>query len=387
MAAYCRVSSSSDNQIHSFATQIRYYSEYAKKHHEYQIVDIYADEGMSGTEMKKRDEFNRLLRDCRNGKIDRIIVKSISRMSRNTEELLVTLRMLKDIGVTVYFEEQGIDTDKLNMEMIVTFPGMAAQQESEAISGNMRWSYKKRMESGDFNCTCPAYGYSLDNGEMVINETEATVIRNIFDMYLKGMGIQSIANKFTWTKNGTKKIVWRCINRLDYGKKYCHNSPSVEESALQSAIMNAIMDTAMKNKDIMKILKLHIGMVLNKNDTIDNSLDIQMRIAEIDAEFTEMLKAVSAETAENFDENRVKELMDEKSELQQRLCEIALEKEKHETMQSRLDDMYLILDGLKNHPINYDDSIVRQLLECVVVESKNKIKVVFKDGYEVEQEM
>lgn len=119
LAAYCRVSSSSDDQIHSFATQIRYYSEYAKKHPEYQLVDIYADEGMSGTEMKKRDEFNRLLRDCRNGKIDRIIVKSISRMSRNTEELLVTLRMLKDIGVTVYFEEQGIDTDKLNMEMIV----------------------------------------------------------------------------------------------------------------------------------------------------------------------------------------------------------------------------------------------------------------------------
>lgn len=200
LAAYCRVSSSSDDQIHSFATQIRYYSEYAKKHPEYQLVDIYADEGMSGTEMKKRDEFNRLLRDCRNGKIDRIIVKSISRMSRNTEELLVTLRMLKDIGVTVYFEEQGIDTDKLNMEMIVTFPGMAAQQESEAISGNMRWSYKKRMESGDFNCTCPAYGYSLDNGEMVINETEATVIRNIFDMYLKGMGIQSIANKLNEEK-------------------------------------------------------------------------------------------------------------------------------------------------------------------------------------------
>ncbi|MGN1127117.1 MAG: zinc ribbon domain-containing protein, partial [Ruminococcus sp.] len=96
----------------------------------------------------------------------------------------------------------------------------------------------------------------------------------------------------TWAKNGTKKIVWRCINRLDYGKKYCHNSPSVEESVLQSAVMNAIMDTAMKKQDIMKILKLHIGMVLNKNDTIDNSLDIQMRIAEIDAEFTAMLKAV-----------------------------------------------------------------------------------------------
>lgn len=135
----------------------------------------------------------------------------------------------------------------------------------------------------------------------------------------------------------------------------------------------------------MKILKLHIGMVINKNDAIDNSLDIQMRIAEIDTEFTEMLKAVSAETAEDFDENRVKELMEEKSELQQRLSELALEKEKHKSIQSRLDDMYLILDGFKNHPINYDDSIVRQLLQCVVVESKNKIKVVFKDGYEIEQ--
>lgn len=141
----------------------------------------------------------------------------------------------------------------------------------------------------------------------------------------------------------------------------------------------------MKKQDIMKILKLHIGMVLNKSDTIDNSLDIKMRIAEIDAEFTAMLKAVSAETAEDFDENRVKGLMEEKSEQQQRLSELASEKEKHESIQSRLDYMYLILDGLKNHPINYDDSIVRQLLECVVVESKNKIKVVFKDGYEVEQ--
>ncbi len=143
----------------------------------------------------------------------------------------------------------------------------------------------------------------------------------------------------------------------------------------------------MKKQDIMKILKLHIGMVLNKSDTIDNSLDIKMRIAEIDAEFTAMLKAVSAETAEDFDENRVKGLMEEKSEQQQRLSELASEKEKHESIQSRLDYMYLILDGLKNHPINYDDSIVRHLLECVVVESKNKIKVVFKDGYEIEQEM
>ena len=103
------------------------------------------------------------------------------------------IRMFKDIGVSVYFEEQGIDTEKLNMEMIVTFPGMAAQQESVNISGNLRWSYQKRMQSGNFNCTCPAYGFDLKDGELVINETEAAVIRRIFDLYLQGYGTPAIS--------------------------------------------------------------------------------------------------------------------------------------------------------------------------------------------------
>ncbi len=118
----------------------------------------------------------------------------VSRFARNTQELLVCIRMLKEIGVSIYFEEQSIDTDKLNMEMIVTFPGMAAQQESVSISGNMRWSYKKRMESGDFNCCTPAYGYIMKNGQMTVNEAEASVVRRIFNLYLQGTGKQNIAN-------------------------------------------------------------------------------------------------------------------------------------------------------------------------------------------------
>lgn len=193
LAAYCRVSSDSEDQLHSFAAQIRYYSEYTKKHPEYRLVDIYADEGLSGTDMKKRDEQNRMIRDCKKGKIDRIIVKSVSRFVRNTEELLVTLRLLKEIGVGVYFEEQGIDTDKLNMEMIVTFPGMAAQQESVSISGNMRWSYQKRMQSGEFNCCYPAYGFQMCDGQLVPKENEMEVVRRIFELYLQGIGTQNIA--------------------------------------------------------------------------------------------------------------------------------------------------------------------------------------------------
>ncbi|MEE1002514.1 MAG: recombinase family protein [Acutalibacteraceae bacterium] len=194
LAAYCRVSSDSADQLHSFAAQIRYYKDYERKHPEYKLVDIYVDEGLTGTSMEKRDELNRLICDCKKGKIDRIIVKSVSRFARNTQELLVCIRLLKELGVSVYFEEQGIDTDKLNMEMIVTFPGMAAQQESESISGNMRWSYKKRMESGEFNCCSPAYGYILKDGQLMINEPQAAVIRLIFDLYLSGVGKQSIAN-------------------------------------------------------------------------------------------------------------------------------------------------------------------------------------------------
>ncbi len=144
--------------------------------------------------MDKRNEFHRLIRDCKKGLIDRIIVKSVSRFARNTEELLAVLRMLSELGVSVYFEEQGIDTAIMNSEMIVTFPGMAAQQESVTISGNIRWSYKKRMESGEFNCQYPAYGFNLVDGQLEINETEMVIVRRIFKMYLQGYGKQTIAN-------------------------------------------------------------------------------------------------------------------------------------------------------------------------------------------------
>lgn len=194
LAAYCRVSRDSLDQLHSFAAQIRYYKDYEKKHPQYKLVDIYADEGITGTEIEKRDDFNRLIRDCQKSEIDRIIVKSVSRFARNTQELLATIRLLKEIGVSVYFEEQGLDTEKMNMEMIVTFPAMAAQQESEMISQNLRWSYKKRMESGEFNCCYPAYGFNLVNGNLEINETEAVIIKKIFTLYLQGMGMQRIAN-------------------------------------------------------------------------------------------------------------------------------------------------------------------------------------------------
>ena len=194
LAAYCRVSSKSTDQLHSFAAQIRYYKDYERKNPQYKLVDVYADEGLSGTDMKKRDEQNRLIRDCKLGKIDRVITKSVSRFARNTQELLVALRTLKELGVSIYFEEQGIDSDKMNMEMLGAFPGMAAQQESVNISDHLQRSYQMRMESGEFDCCAPAYGYDLVDGRLVIKEDEAAVIRPIFELYLQGVGKQNIAN-------------------------------------------------------------------------------------------------------------------------------------------------------------------------------------------------
>lgn len=194
LAPYCRVSYDSEDQLHSFVAQIRHYKDYELNHPECKIVDIYADEGITGTSVDKRREMQRLIRDCKKGLIDRVITKSVSRFARNTGELLEIIRLFKELGVSVYFEKEGIDSDNLNSEMILTFPGMAAQQESISISENLRWSYKKRMEAGTFNCCTPPYGYDMKDKKLVINEAEAKVIRKIFEMYLNGLGIIAIAN-------------------------------------------------------------------------------------------------------------------------------------------------------------------------------------------------
>lgn len=144
--------------------------------------------------------------------------------------------------------------------------------------------------------------------------------------------------------------------------------------------MAAIMETANQNAEVLRTLKLHIGMGLEGEKSENNSIDLQVRIAEIDAEFRKMLDRVSTDTIEAFDEETVARLMNEKSRLQQQLNSIADAAQRRENAKSRLDDIYTILDGIKNRPMEYDDRIVRQLLECVVVDSKEQITVIFKGG-------
>lgn len=198
VAAYCRVSSDSDDQLHSYAAQIKAYTEKISKHDGWELVDVYADEGLTGTQMDKREDFNRLLADCRKGRIDRVLVKSISRFARNTRDCLSSLRELSRMGVTVYFEKENIDTGTLTTELMVSVSGSLAQQESISISQNLRMCWQRMMEAGNFITTNPPLGYELTDGcRLKIKEDEAAVVRWMFDSYLKGMSTRQIAKELT----------------------------------------------------------------------------------------------------------------------------------------------------------------------------------------------
>ena len=144
------MSTDSADQFNSYHSQIAYYTQLINENPDWELYDIYADAGITGTSIDKRDEFKRMIVDCREGRIKRVLVKSVSRFARNTTELLETTRELKDLGVVVVFEEQGFDTSQVLGEMQLTMYAMAAQEESFSISNNMRWSYQKRMQNGSF---------------------------------------------------------------------------------------------------------------------------------------------------------------------------------------------------------------------------------------------
>lgn len=195
VAAYCRVSSSSDDQLNSYAAQVTYYTHKFENSDTEILADLYADEGITGTCDTKRMEFQRMITDCRRGRIDRIYTKSISRFARNTRDCLKYMRELKSLGITIFFEKENIDTAKVTDEMMITIMGGLAQEESVSISQNVRWSIKKRMENGTFiSSSCP-YGYDSQHGKMVINEAQAAIVRRIFEEFLRGYGCTAIANR------------------------------------------------------------------------------------------------------------------------------------------------------------------------------------------------
>lgn len=195
LAAYCRVSTEQEEQENSFRNQVDYYTRFVQTHPEYELVDIYADEGISGTNTKKREHFKRMIADCEAHKIDMVITKSISRFARNTQDCLENYRKLKNLGITVVFEKENISSADTTGELLLTILSSLAQDESRNISENTKWGIRSKFQKGIPHInTCKFMGFDkADDGRLVVNEEEAKLVRRIYREFLEGFTCSAIA--------------------------------------------------------------------------------------------------------------------------------------------------------------------------------------------------
>lgn len=213
VAPYCRVSTDSEEQAKSYKNQLQYYTNLVNEKKEWSLVGIYADEAISGTRDDKRDDFLRMIQDCKNGLIDMIITKSISRFARNTVDTLRYVRMLKEIGVAVFFEDENINTLTMDGELLLTVLSSVAQQEVENTSSNVKKGLKMKMKRGElvgYN-GCLGYDYDPTDKSLTVNENEAKIVKYIFKRYLEGAGAYIIAKELTDLQYKTKRgsTIWQ----------------------------------------------------------------------------------------------------------------------------------------------------------------------------------
>ncbi len=510
VAAYCRVSTDQEEQESSYEAQIGYYTEKINSNSEWQMAGIFADEGITGTQTKKRPEFLKMIRLCRQGKIDMILTKSLSRFARNTVDSLKYIRDLKALGIAVIFEKENINTLETDTEMMLTIMSCFAQAESESISKNVSWGIRQSFKNGNVPMQyARLLGYRKgDDDKPEIVPEEAEIVKEIYRLYLEGMSLnmivdrlnekglktkgsnapyrkeviqriltnekytgdallqktyvtdcitkktrknngelpmylvknhhepiisrsdfnrvqeemarrsakRSIADKLTkteqgkysakyalsellicgecgshyrrvtWTAKGFKEIKWRCINRIQYGKKKCHSSPTVDEQLLHKAIVSAINEFCEVKDDVAKALRESITEVLDPN--LNGSVQAtQQRIDELTHNIDELIKlATVPETAATAMAD-IEKFSEEMKTLREF---IENEKAKQMTAQRGSAELDAILERLENEDFTmteYDDVAVRQLIEKITVESKDTITVTFKGGFEVRKEL
>lgn len=511
VAAYCRVSTDSDEQLTSYKTQKKVYTEMIAQKPEWCLAGIYADEGISGTRADKRDEFQKMIKACLGGKIDYIITKSVSRFARNTVECLEYVRMLKSRGIGVLFEEQNIDTLKSDSELYLVIYAGFAQSESESMSKNITWSFRKNFEEGKVTFI---YGKILgyrkgDNGEPEIDEEEAVIVEKIFDFYLSGMTLRGVAEainaefpvipkkerlssssilsilsnekycgdailqktitvdcisktrrkntgeapmyyvqnnhpaiisreKFnkvqeelirrknktpqsaktaitstgkyskyaltevlvcgecgsrfrrcTWARNGKRKVVWRCTNRLDFGPKYCKNSPTVDEDKLKNAVVRAI--NKFNENDSTTYLMLMKATIADAIGLAGNSEEIDILERKIDALNKVMMDIINKSVAEGSSvedhEDEFKDIHDQIEMLEHRIGAL---REATNTKEEREEKEKLLQKTIEDraaHSQEYDDTIVRQMIECIKIYHDGRIEVIFGGGISIVEEL
>lgn len=510
VAAYCRVSTEEEEQQSSYEIQCSYYTEKILSHPEWELVDIFADEGITGTSTKKRDDFNRMIRMCRKGKIDLILTKSVPRFARNTLDTLNYTRMLKAMGIGISFERENINTLEMDNEMLITFFAAFAQAESESTSKNVAWGKRKAIRQGKVTyhyktfygyrkgpnglperveeqskvyigmCAQFLSGYSLRNieddlkarnipymdgkewniktirsllmsekycGDVLLQKTfiedciskkvvkntgqldqvlvenchPATISRDMHNAILAefarrnagksptkqaSTGQSCYSSKYAlserlvcgecgtmyrrciWKRNGTEKIVWRCVNRLDYGTRFCHDSPSIEEGALQSAILAALNSIMSSKQTLIDHIADAMETELVQHPNSQQSLGgINDRIEELEKEFSILFDETSecdcpVETADKF------------LTITQELAELKKQRKVMERQQAQERKSYdqvkvaqELMMEMNPSITQWDEISIRQLVHTVKVISAELIEVYLNDGKVIRQSL
>ena len=510
VAAYCRVSTNSEEQLNSYENQKAYYTEKIMTNPDWTMVDVFADEGKTGTSACKRKDFLRMIRQCRQGKIDMILAKSVSRFARNTVDTLNYTRELRSLGIPVIFEEQNINSIHPESEFLITIHGAFAQSESEDTSSRVRWGIQQSMRTGKANIQFKTLlGYKKgSDGEMVIVPEQAETVKLIYEMYLSGKTLRSIkeslearglrnaagttewttsnlrtilsdekycgdvlrqktfirdciskqvikntgqrpkyliqnhhdaiipreqfdavqfemarrrvqtdrsrksvptgAGKYSgkyalsgllfcgecgtayrrvvWTQHGEKRAVWRCTSRLDYGKKYCKDSPTLDEEPLQQAVLVAInasmSDHGVLTAQLTDAMEQELAPIPGESMSLG---DIDRTIAELGKQFDHLLlEASSAGDAEEYAE-RFRAISTAMEELKRRKANIKNIRQEQEQVTRRVQAVASVLDGLSAELTQWDDNVVYQMLEKVTVLSREMIRVTLRNGMEIEQ--
>lgn len=510
VAAYCRVSTEQEEQQNSYQVQIAYYTDLINRKKEWTLVGIFADEGISGTQTKKRTEFNRMIRMCKNKKIDLVITKSISRFARNTVDCLEYVRQLKDLGIGVIFEKENINTLTMTSEFMIALYGSFAQAESESISKNVSWGKEKAFREGKVTFQYKnLLGYKKgDDGKPEIVLEEAEIVRLIYKLFLDGYSMRNIKNhlenkgiltaqgkkiwneslissilknekyvgdalmqktytldcithkivknkgerpmflvtdhhdpivdrdtfnrvqqelarrsskrkisdkttteqgkysskyalsellicghcgtpyrRTTWAARGKKQIVWRCISRLEHGKKYCPDSPTIKEDSLHKAIIHAINNYYSCRNDIARILKANIGTVLECQGQ-EEIISIENRLKEIDQARNDLVMLIaSGGCDEDKLDSEFAKLYQEEQQLSERLEMLKSQNKTSAETQAKLDKIMHLIENEKFVLETFDNVLIRKLIECIKVLNKGEILVIFKGGYEVKAEI
>lgn len=508
VAAYCRVSTLLDEQEHSFEVQKEYYTEKITGNPAWKMAGIYADEGITGTSMKKRDDFKRMLRACREGRIDLILVKSLSRFGRNTVDVMKTVRSLQERGIGVIFEKEGLDTRNMSSELMLAFHSAFSQSESESIRENVSWGFRKSFERGKVHISGNMFGFrKLEKGEIAINEEQAETIRLIFDLYLGGMsagrikreleareiktalgsdtwnaknilrilqnekykgdallqktyrptlfskrtkndgvlpkyyvtdclpqivskdifdrvqaemskrqakrsasdtmeiptqgkhsGKYTLSNmlicancgspyrRVTWNIRGKKKIVWRCSCRLEHGKSICKDSPTIDETALHVAIMQAIKENYIDADLALETTEQNLARILSP-DFSGDEFAIRSRLRELKEERTKLVQKCLDEDDDGRYDLQFTNIVNEMEALNQRLAGIEEAAQNKKLFDSRMGEIKELLERFKGADMEFDNDLVYRIIREIRVNTNREIEIVFHSGESAKKQM